>query len=97
MNHLIAQIRTDFERRRKWFVVRHGERRAVRKHTARPAQTELADGEQVAFDLELREAPCIRAQRAGTAFDPGFEMPLLLLEMLGSQEEPFGPDDAVVL
>src|SRR6185369_9152707 len=95
MDDLIAKLRADVERRWQRLVLRHREGRAVGKHAARAAQSELADREQVALDLELGEAPRMRAQRCGAAFDPALEMPLLLLEMLRPEEEPLGPDDAI--
>ncbi len=96
MNHLIPQLRADIHRRRQRFVLRHGKRSAVRKYSARAPQAELAYGQQVALDLQLGEAPRMRTQRRGAPFDPALQIALLLLEVLGPQKQPFGPDDAIV-
>src|SRR6185437_10072142 len=94
---LIAQLRADLERWRQGIGIRHGEGCAVGKHTACPAQRELADREQVALDLELHESPRIRTQSAHAALDVVLEVALLLLEMLRAQKQPFGPDNSILL
>ncbi len=89
-------IRVDIERRRQRVVIRHRERRAVREYTARTTQAELADRQQVPFDLQLRESPGPGAQWAGAPFDVALQIAFLLLEVLGPEEQAFGPDDAIV-
>src|SRR3990170_4530290 len=96
MNDLVAQLRIDVERRRQWLVFRHAERRAVRKHTGDPTQPQLADREQIAFELELRHTPRMAAQRMAAVFDVALEITVVLLQMLGSQEQTLGPDDLAV-
>src|SRR6185437_12852796 len=97
VDHLVAQWGADFERRRQRIGLRHGERRAVGEDTPRPPQRELADREQVALDLQLHESPGIRTQRANAALYVVLEVALLLLKMLRAQEQPFGPDNSILL
>ncbi len=86
--HFRTHLRADLQRRRQRIVIRHRERRAVGKDTPGPAQAHLADREQVALDLELREAPGIRPQRARPPFEQRFQVAFLLLEMLRPRNSP---------
>ena len=93
---LIAHLRADRQWRRQRIVVRHPHRRAVRKHAHRAAQREFADRQKVLLELDLNEPPAVRRESLTPAFDVALEVPILLLEMLRLEEQPFGPDNFVV-
>jgi hypothetical protein len=93
---LIADVRADVNRLGQRIVVRQPEGRAVWKHSRRVPQASLADAQEVGFELELGEAPAVRHERLTAALDVALEIALLLLEMLGLQEQPLGPDDAAM-
>ena len=81
-DHLIADVWADIDGRRELVVIRHPKRRPIGKHASRAPQSELADGEKVAFELELGEAPTVRHQCAAARFDVACEVPILLLKVL---------------
>src|SRR5690606_35048972 len=55
----LAHGLVEIERRRRAIVIGNVERRAVREHAARARDRDLADAEQGAIELELREAPAV--------------------------------------
>ena len=59
-------------------------------------QPDLADAQKIALELDLGEAPAVRDERPAARLDVALEVALLLLEVLRLQEQPFGPDDAVM-
>src|SRR5690606_22934108 len=82
--------------RRRAIVVWNVERCAVRKDTPRAFDRDLADAELARVELQLGETPAVVTQRTAAAFDPGFDETVLLLEMMGLQEQALGPDDPVL-
>ena len=92
----VPQRRRDVQRRREWIAGRAIERRAVREHPPRAPHGQLAELEQGFVDRELQEAPGVRAQGPSPLLDLRFEVAVVLLEVLGLEERPLGPDDSVV-
>ena len=93
---LVANVRGDVDRRRQWIVVRHPEGGAVRKDPCQAPQPDLADLQEVAFELELGEAPAVWHESLASRLDVPLEIAVLLLKVLRLQEQPLGPDDAVM-
>src|SRR5690606_10044313 len=90
--HGLVQV----DRRRRTVVLRNVEWRAVRKHTPRARDRQLTDAELRTVELELRESPAVAAQAPRGTLDVGLEIPVVLLEMVGLQEQPLGPDDFIL-
>jgi hypothetical protein len=89
VDDLIARLSADVERCRKRIVVRHAEGGAVREDTGGAAKGELADRQQIAFELVLGEPPAVRREGVAPRFDESLEVAILLLKMLGLEEESF--------
>jgi hypothetical protein len=92
----IAQGRRHVERRRQRIAGRAVERRSVREHAARGPKGQLAELEQGLVDLDLEKSIPVRAQSTCALIELRLEMTIVLLEVLGLQERPLGPDNAVV-
>ena len=96
VHDLVAKVGIDIDRRRQRIVVRQPERGAVGEYAGEVPHTELADGKQVALDLDIRESPAVAREGAATRFDVALEIAILLLEMLWLQKQPLRPDDFVM-
>src|SRR5690606_32534572 len=92
----LAHGLVEIERRRRAIVIGNVERRAVREHAARARDRDLADAEQGAIELELREAPAVRRERTAARLDVRLEITVMLLKVLRPEKQPFGPDDFVI-
>src|SRR2546427_370483 len=80
-----------------WMIAgRTVERRPVRQHAARGPEPQLAELQERLVDGQLEEPPGVRAHRAGPQLDLSVDVTVVLLEMLGLEERPLGPDDAIV-
>ena len=66
------------------------------ENAARAAQTEFADRQRIALDLELGESPGMRPWPERCSADVGFEKALLLLKMVWPEEQAFRPHNTVV-
>ena len=93
---LVAHVRSDVDGRGQRIVVRHPERGAVREHARQPPQSDLADLQEVALEFDLGEAPGVWHEGLASRLDVALEVTVLLLEVLRLQEQPLGPDDAVM-
>src|ERR1700754_1530226 len=91
MDDLVAPIGIDVQRRRQRIAIGHGEWRAVRKHTSRAADTDLADRQEVTLQLQLVEPPWMRTQRGRAQFDIALRVAVLLLHVLRSKEQSLAP------
>jgi hypothetical protein len=63
-------------------VFRHPERRAVREDAGRSPQTEFADPQMVAFELDLGQAPAVGDERLTSRLEVALKVAILLLKML---------------
>ncbi len=93
VDHRSAQVRGSLEGRRVVVVVRDVEGRAVGQDAGGARQRDHPSPQQGVVDLERGEAPAERRERL-----PGFpgqllDVPLELLEMLGPEEHPLGPQN----
>ena len=77
-------------------ILGNAERRAVLEDAAATDQRELADGEQVAVDLDVDQSPVMRPHALDAGAHQLFDIAVELLEMLGPEEHPLGPDDLVI-
>src|SRR5205807_2689785 len=96
IENLIADVGADVDRRRQRIVVGQLERRAVRKYARKTAQRRFADAQQIALELDLGEPPAVRHEGTTSCLDVALNVALLLLEMLGLQEQPLGPNHPVM-
>ena len=92
----VAQRRRHVHGRRKRIAGRTVERRSVRQHAARGPEPQLAELQERLVDGQLEEPPGVGAHRAGPQLDLSVDVTVVLLEMLGLEERPLGPDDAIV-
>ena len=92
----IAQAFLDIQRRRRRIVGGDVERRTIRQHAAGADDGQLALGQQGIVQLQLGKAPAARQERAAAAIHQGFQVAVVLLEMLWPQEHAFGPHHAVI-
>jgi hypothetical protein len=67
VDNLIPHLRADIYRGRQRVVIGHAERCSVGKHAGGTAQRELADAQEIAFELDLREPPAVRNQSLAAA------------------------------
>ncbi len=96
VDNLVANLGPDVDWCGKGIVIRHSERRPVWKHAGGATQRELADAQQVALELDFGEPPAMRDKSLASSFDEPLEVAILLLEVLGLEEQPLGPDDLVM-
>src|SRR5258706_14068461 len=75
---LVADVRSDVDWRRQRIGVGHAKGRAVREHAGNAPQRHLADAEQIAFELDLGEAPAVWDERLAPCLDVTLEVALLL-------------------
>ena len=94
---LIADVGRDVDRPRQRVVVGHAKRRAVGEHPCDTPQRDLADRQQVALELDVGETPAVGDERMAPSLNIALEIALLLLEVLGLQEQALRPDDSVVV
>ena len=92
----VARVGGDVERGGRRIVVGNAEGRAVGQQTAGGGDGDLAQRQRLPVQNQLRHAPVIRAQVAAGLPDEGFEIAILLLEVLGTQEHPLGPHNLAV-
>src|SRR4030095_4247138 len=64
--------------------------------TPRRSYGDLADRQKLMIELELLESPRVGSQRHASPLDEGFDVAIVLLEMLGPNEEALRPNDLVV-
>ena len=86
IHDFIVDTRVDIDGRRQRVVVGKLKGRAVGKHAGRAAQGDLADGQQIALELDRRESPAVWDQRLTATLDITLEIALLLLKVLRLQE-----------
>ena len=61
-----------------------------------PPQPDFADLQEIPLELDFGEAPAVGHERLAPGLDVPLEVAILLLKMLRLEEQPFGPDDAVM-
>jgi hypothetical protein len=77
-------------------ILGNAEGRAILEDAAAGDDAELADGEQIAVDLEVDDAPGMRAHAVDAAAHQLLDIAVELLEMLRPKEHSLGPDDLVI-
>src|SRR5712671_1467468 len=77
-------------------VLGDAEGRAVIEDTAAADHREFADGEEIAVDLDVDDAPGMRTHAIDATAHELFDIAVELLEMLGPEEHPLGPYDFVI-
>lgn len=96
VHHGVTGVGRDVEGRRRGVGGGEVERRAVGQHAPGRRQGDLAGAEGGLVDLEVGEAPEQAASGPAARLDIPFGVPVLLLEMLGPQEQPLRPHDFAV-
>src|SRR5262245_33869865 len=91
----VLRVDRDLERFGAGAGRREVEGRPVRHDPARRGERELAERELWLVDRERHEAPVVRGEGPGAPFHPRLEVAILLLEVLGLEEQPLRPDDLV--
>ena len=77
-------------------MVGDAEWRAIRQQPPGRGDRDLAQRQRFPIQGQRTEPPGLGAQIAAGLPDQGFEITILLLEMLGAQEHPLGPYDLAV-
>ena len=95
-DQLLVGAFRQIDRQRQRARSRHVEGRAVLEDAACPAQREFVLLGEVAVDLDRREAPGIGADAAHPVLDQPLEIAVVLLQMMLSKEQPFGPCNLAV-
>lgn len=92
----VARIRRQVECRRRRIVARYRERRAVGQHTLRRVDAQLAKRQGRVVDRNSGEAPGVADRRGKALPQLILGVAIMLLEVLGLEEHPLGPDHLVV-
>ena len=95
-DNLVLQVAGNVECDRRRVLAREVERRSIGKDAARLGDLYLTEREDCAVELHGDEAPRVAEQRSGASFDVPLPEAIVLLEVLGLKEQPFGPDDFIV-
>src|SRR5262249_2268326 len=93
---LIAYVGADVDGRRQRVVVGQLKRRAVGKHAGETPERRFADAQQIPLELDFGEPPAVRREWTTSRLDVALDVALLLLEMLGLQEQSCGPDPPIM-
>ena len=92
----VARIGRDVEGGRSGIVAGNRERGAVRQDTLGGIEAELAKRERGIVDRHRDEAPGVADGRCEPLAQLVFGIAIVLLEVLGLEEHPLGPDHLVV-
>lgn len=96
VDFLFEMFRLDGERPGRRRAAGNVETRAIREHAGSALQDQFAEGQCLAVDAEMAEAPEEGRQRRTALVCVVFEVAFLLLEQLRAQEQALVPDDFVM-
>ncbi len=96
IDHRVARIFRQIERRRVIGILGNTERRAVIENAATMCYREFPDGEELAVELDALDAPGMRADAADAPAHEMLYIAIELLEMLRPEEHALGPNDFII-
>jgi len=92
----VACVIGDLNRRWVIDILGDGERRTILKNSPARAEAELAYGQKLTIDLELRYSPRVGCELGDARTHQLLDIAVLLLKVLRPKEHAFGPNYFIV-